>query len=314
MQVFQIIIIILAAIILFTHGLQNFSKEIQAHSSEQLKKIIRKITKTKIGSFLLGALFTALIQSSSATSAITVALVDSGVLIFKNSLAILLGANIGTTFTTWIVLLNVSLIGPIFIVIGYLIAFVPTRISTAGKSIFYFGFIFFSLNLISNALEPIKNNQALINLLLIAEHPIIGILSGIIITSFVQSSSVVSGLVVILASQQILSIEAGIPIVIGSNIGTTSTALIASIRLSSIAKLAALSNFLFNFLGVLIVLPFIYHLEKLVRWIHPAPDMQVAFAHLIFNASIAFLFLFLLNPFLKIISKHRWYKENQSDI
>ena len=311
MALLQTIIIIISAIVLFIHGLQNFSKEVQHAGAEKLKQWIGKITKTKIGGFLLGGIFTAVIQSSSAVSAITVSLVDSGVITFRSSLTILLGTNVGTTATAWIVTLNSDLIGPFFIVTGTLISMIPTRIATAGKSIFYFGFIFFSLDLISDAIQPIKDNPELVSILMQAKNPFLGILYGIIITALVQSSSVVSGLVIILISQGILTLDAAIPIIIGANIGTTSTAFIASLKLSSTAKLTALSNFLFNFSGVILVFPFMKLLESAALYLSDTPTIQVAYAHLIFNLIVAVFFLMLLNPIHNLLIKHSWYKPHE---
>lgn len=311
MEILKTVIIIISAIVLFIHGLQNFSKEIQHVGAEKLRQWIGKITQTRLGGFLLGGLATAVIQSSSAVSSITVSLVDSGVITFSESLAILLGTNVGTTATAWIVTLKSDLIGPFFIVLGTIISMVPTRIATVGKSIFYFGFIFFSLDLISDAIEPLKNNPQLVTILMQAQNPFLGVLYGIVITAMVQSSSVVSGLTIILISQGILTLDAAIPIIIGANIGTTSTALIASMKLSSTAKLTALSNFFFNLSGVVLVFPFMKLLESAALYLSYTPTIQVAYAHLIFNLVIAVFFLILLKPIYKLLIKHKWYKPVQ---
>lgn len=307
MEILQTVIIIISAIVLFIHGLQNFSKEIQHIGAEKLRQWISKITQTRLGGFFLGGITTAIIQSSSAVSSITVSFVDSGVITFWESLAILLGTNVGTTATAWIVTLNSELIGPFFIILGTIISIVPTRIATVGKSIFYFGFIFFSLDLISDAILPLKNNSLLSNVLMQAKNPFLGILYGIIVTVIVQSSSVVSGLSIILISQGLLSLDAAIPIVIGANIGTTSTAFIAALKLSSTAKLTALANFLFNLSGVVLIFPFMKFLEYFALQLSNSPTIQVAYAHLIFNLIIAVLFLLLLNPIYKLLIKHKWY-------
>src|SRR5690554_4551878 len=138
MELLQTVILGLSAIVLFVHGLQNFSKEIERMGADQLKGWIGKITSTRMGGFLLGWVVTAAIQSSTAVSTLTVTLVDTGVISFKNSLLILLGTNVGTTSTAWIVTMQSQLLGPIFIILGTLLSMVPTRIATAGKSIFYF--------------------------------------------------------------------------------------------------------------------------------------------------------------------------------
>lgn len=312
MELFQTAIIVISAIVLFIHGLQNFSKELQNAGSGKLRVLLGRITQTRIGGFLLGVFATVVIQSSTAVSVLTVSLVDSGVLTFKSCLAVFLGANVGTTTTAWIISLNSDLIGPVFIVLGTLISIIPTRVSIAGKAIFYFGFIFFSLDLIKDALEPIKDNPDITGWLMKASDPFLGVLYGIVITVILQSSSVVTGLVVILIGQDMITIQAAIPIIMGANAGTTSTSLIAALKLSPVARLAALSNFIFSMGSVIVMFPFIKLLEYTVISLTPNPVIQVAFSHLIFNLVTALLFLFFLGPIHKMLIRHRWYRQPAS--
>ncbi len=306
---FQTIIIIIASITLFVYGLQSFSKEIDQLGTERLSKWIDKITVFPLGGFLLGGIFTSIVQSSTLVSSLTVSLVNSGVITFRDSILILLGTNVGTTSTAWIVSMESSFLGPLFIVLGTLISMIPTRISVAGKSIFYFGFIFFSLSFISQAMEPLKNDPLLVEILSKASNPILGIVYGIIITVIIQSSSVVVGLVIVLLSQGTIDIQSAIPIVIGANIGTTSTALLISLKLSSMSKLVALAASTFNLIGVLIMLPFFGLLEQIATSFSNEPSLQVAIAFTISNTFTSFFFLLFLNPTIRILMKHRWYKE-----
>ncbi len=257
----QTTIIIFSAIALFLHGLNGFSQEVKDIGSDYFKTWIGKITQNRMSAFLLGTFLTAIIQSSSAVSSITVALIDAGVISFSNSLAVMLGANVGTTTTAWLVTFKVGQIAPVFIVLGTLISIIPTRIRTAGKSFFYFGLILFSLEFISQSLTPLKNDPKIIEVLGMADNHILGIFAGIIVTIMVQSSSVTAGLSIILAQQGVLSTEAAIAIIIGSNVGSTSTALIASLNMTPSAKLAAKANFLFNSFGVV---EFLYPLFQLI--------------------------------------------------
>lgn len=306
----QTIIIILASITLFVYGLQSFSKEIEGIGTEKLSKWIGKITKIPLGGFFLGGVFTAIVQSSTLVSSITVSMVNAGVITLRDSVMILLGTNIGTTSTAWIVSLQSELLGPFFIVLGMLISMIPNKIAVAGKIIFYFGFIFFSLSYISQAMEPIKNDPILVEILSKASNPLLGILYGIIITVVIQSSSVVVGLVIVLLSQGTISIESAIPIVIGANIGTTSTALLVSLKFSSMAKLVALSASTFNLVGVMIIFPFFGLLERIAVNFSDQPAMQVAIAFTISNTFTSLFFLLLINPTIRLLEKHPWYKEN----
>lgn len=309
MENFQSFIIIISAIALFVYGLQSFSKEIELFGIEKLKKWIQKITRYPLGGFFLGAVFTAIIQSSTMVSSLTVTFVDAAIISFRTSLQILLGANIGTTSTAWIVSFQSDLLGAAFIVLGTIISMIPTKIATAGKAIFYFGFIFFSLSLISHSVEPLKDDPYIREILTQATNPLLGILYGILITMIVQSSSVVIGLSIVLVSQDIMPVASAVPIVIGANVGTTSTALIVSIKMSNISKLSALANFGFNFFAMLIVFPFINQFIQLVTSFSEDTALQIAYATTIFSAFTSILFLILLKPVYLLLSRHRWYKD-----
>jgi phosphate:Na+ symporter len=311
---FQTIIIIIASISLFVFGLQSFSKEIENLGTERLSKWIGKITGIPLGGFILGGLFTAVIQSSTLVSTLTVSLVNAGIITFRDSILLLLGANIGTTSTAWIVSMNSSFLGPFFIVLGALISMIPTKIAVAGKSVFYFGFIFFSLSFISEAMEPIKNDPYLVEILSRASNPLLGIIYGIIITIIVQSSSVVVGLVIVLLSQGTIDINAAIPIVIGANIGTTSTALIISFKFSSLSRLVAWSASVFNIVGVLVMFPFFGVLKSVAVAFSDISSMQVAMAYTISNTFTSVFFLLLINPTIRRLQKHRWYKQSLQHI
>lgn len=302
--------IIISAIALFVYGLQSFSKEIENLGAARLKKWVQTITRIPLGGFLLGGGITAIIQSSTLVSSLTVSLVDTGILSFRESLLILLGTNVGTTSTGWIVTFQSDMLGPIFIVLGTFISMIPSKIATAGKSIFYFGFIFFSLAMISASMEPLKSDPMLVEILSKASNPFLGILYGILITVIIQSSSVVVGLVIVLISQGVLTLDAAIPIVVGANIGTTSTALLVSMKLSPLSKLTALAASSFNVIGVLILLPFFPLLENWVIQVTDTPEIQVALAFTIANTFTSVFFLLFLNPTIRLLQKHRWYKES----
>lgn len=310
MEGFYTIIVIISAIALFIYGLQSFSKEIESLGIDRLKKLAATMTKVPLGGFFLGGVATAIFQSSTMVSSLTVSLINTGILTFRESLLILLGTNIGTTATGWIVSFQSEVFGPVFIVLGTLISMFPDRYATIGKSIFYFGFIFFSLSLISHAMEPVKNDPVLVSILEKASSPLLGITYGILITIVIQSSSVVVGLVIVLISQGTIPLDAAIPIVIGANIGTTSTALLISLKFSPIARLTALSASLFNLIGVILIFPFFGLLESFVRQATQYPEVQVALAFTISNTVTSLFFLIFFSPTLSLLKRHRWYRQN----
>ena len=300
MGYFNLLIGIFATVILFLHALQGFSREVQEVGGDRLKSALQRLTSNRFAGFTLGAVFTALVQSSSAVTALAVALVDAGAISFTNSLAVLIGANVGTTSTALLVRFKLTGIGAVFIVIGGSMAVMPKPMNTFGKPIFYFGFIFFALDLIGASLDPIKEDPYLAEILAKASTPLIGALAGAVLTALLQSSSVVTGLSILLAQQGIIDIQAAVAIIIGANAGTTITGLIASIPLNAQAKRTALANLLINTAGVLIFLPFTAQLAAFVSGISIEPGIAVAAAHIVFNVGVAIIAL----PLVGVIA--RW--------
>lgn len=288
---------ILAAITLFLFSLQGFAREVQSHGQQTLQSWFNRVTRNRFAGFTLGAVATAVVQSSSAVTSIAVALVGSGVIGFRQSLPVLFGSNVGTTVTAWLVAFELMAFGPIFLVLGGLLSILPGRLQMLGKSLFYFGFIFFSLGLIADALEPLRTAPAFAAWLQLVESPWAAVLTGMLVTLLVQSSSVTTGLVILLVQQGLMSGEVAIAVVIGANLGSTGTALLASVPLVHEAKRAALANLLFNVGGFVLWLPFIGWLATTMLASFDSAAQSVAMTHLLFNLSTAVVFLALLRPF-----------------
>ncbi|WP_419870613.1 Na/Pi cotransporter family protein [Chryseobacterium sp. CT-SW4] len=298
MSNFQTFVVILATISLFLYSLKSFSSEIKNISSEKFENLISRLTQHSLSGFVLGIILASIIQSSTAVSSITVSLVDAGVIGFVNSLSVLLGANVGSTSTAWLVTLNMEFIAPFFIVLGTIISMIPNKVQLIGKSVFYFGLILFSLDLINTAIGPLKDDPTIISVLEWTENHFIGVLGGIIVTLIVQSSSVTTGLAILLTQQGVLTPEGAISIILGANVGTTSTALMVSMQLNKWAKLAAIANFVFNLTGVILIFPFINLLSRFTQSLTDDIGFQVAYAHLFFNVFVSVITL----PFLKKIA------------
>ena len=301
MEHIHVIMAGVTAIILFVFGLENFSAEIEQISGEKFRRFLARATKIPAIGVLIGALVTAVIQSSSATSVIAVSLVNAGVLSFKSSVGIVFGANIGTTITAQLVAFKLTAFAPVFIIIGFLLSFVRSKISIFGKSIFYFGFVFFSLNLISAALAPLQNEPALTKYLIQPQNPLFAILVGCLFTAAVQSSSVTTGLAIIFTQQGLLSLENAVPLIMGANIGTTATALLAMLNMDVAAKKTALSHFFFNVGGVLIFLPILLLFGDRLNEFDANPAVALANIHLVFNVVASLIFVVLINPFTRLV-------------
>lgn len=303
MSTLQIVVAVAAGVILFLFGIENFSKEVQAISGAAFRKTLARSTRHPLLGFLLGGAVTAVIQSSTATSVIAVGLVNAGVLSFRNTLGILFGANVGTTVTAQLVALKLTDFAPALILAGFAIGLLPFRTRIFGRSIFYFGLVFFSLNMVSAAAEPLRSNPTLLALLGQVKGPVMGVLVGAVFTAIVQSSSVTTGLAIILLQQGVLPFEGALPIILGANVGTTITAIIASISFDTSARRTALSHALYNVGGVLLFLPLLGPLQALLRWLDQAPGTSLATAHLIFNAVCAAVFLALIKPFAALVER-----------
>lgn len=282
---------VLSALLLFLYGLEHFSVELQRVGQDHLRRGLAGITAHRVGGFALGAVSTAIIQSSSAVTSLVVALVNSGTLTFAGSLAVLLGANVGTTATAWLVSLKFTSLGPVFIAVGGVLTLLPWRIRVAGRAIFYFGFIFFALDLVGQTMRPLQDAPWLTDALQLAAAPWAGVLVGALATLVLQSSSVVTGLAIVLVQQGVLPPESAIAMVVGANAGSTATALIASLPMGAVARRTAWLNVAFNVSGVLLMLPWLgVYSASILGW-QSDPGQAVAWAHLGFNLGISLLFL-----------------------
>jgi Na/Pi-cotransporter len=298
MSSFKILLTAISAIVLFLYGLEGFSQEIQLVGGAAFSNLLRRWTESRWRGVMLGAVATAIVQSSSAITSLAVALVDAGTMSFRSSLGVLLGANIGTTSTAWLVSLKLTSFGPFFIVLGAVLSALPTRFRMLGKAAFYFGFIFFSLELVSFTLKPLAQNPVFTEVLSQSSTPLMGTVAGMLITAIIQSSSITTGLCILLVQQNLMPATAAIPIVIGSNIGTTATALVASLKMKKTARHVAVANLCFNTLGVLLFLPFLGRFAvTVVDRAAGNPGMAVAWAQLIFNTVMVLTVLLLLRTF-----------------
>jgi len=291
------ILAVISAIVLFLYGLQAFTREIQAVGGETLKNWLGRLARDPMRGVLLGAIATAIVQSSSAVVALAISLVDSGILTFRSSLGVVLGANVGTTSTAWLVSMRLTDIGPFFIVLGTIVSALPTRFQMLGKAAFYFGFIFFGLDLVSGTLKPLAETPVFEDLVRRAEMPLMGVLVGVVLTALVQSSTIVTGLCIVMVQQGILTAPAAIPIVIGTNIGTTLKGLLITIGMKGTARRVAVANICFNVIGVLLLVPFLRPFAAAMAGLSNDPGISVASAQFLFNLGMTVFGLGLIRVF-----------------
>lgn len=298
------ITLVLAAVTLFVYGLQSFSRELQEVSSAQMDYFLGLATKNRFMAALLGLITTVMLQSSTAVSAIAISLVNTKQIKLKAVLAILAGSYIGTASTAFLISFKLQGIGPYCIIAGTLLSILPMKIRVIGKTIFYFGLIFFALELINVSLSMYAQNPEVLKWLSYSSKPILGVGIGLILAALLQSSSVVIGMAVMFVSQDMLSLSSAITVVLGANIGTTFTAFVASLGMDRNAKMASISNVIFNILGVVIIYPFVMQIEKIsLNLSQGSQELAIAFAHLLFNVTVAVIILCILNPYYNWLRK-----------
>lgn len=302
MEIYLTVIFCIIGIVLFLYGIMRLSKKFEALVKEKITFYLRKITKSQIKGTLFGFIVTALNQSSSATTVLTLILASSGLLSFYNSLGILFGANIGTTITVNLVAFGITKISFGITFIGFVLSLIK-KTKKIGELVFYVGLVFFGLFLISLALDSLKSNPVFINILSQTKSPFLALLYSILFTAIIQSSAITVSSAIILGQQGMLELPVIIAIIIGANIGTTLTVLIVSIGGSLNSKRTAFAHFFFNIGGALLFLPFLWHLCLLINSINIPIANKAALFHVFFNIVTATIFLIIVKPYSKFIIK-----------
>ena len=292
-----------AGITLFLFGMIRLSEEVQTYmSSLKVRRIFRFAVDNRFYGLLTGICSTVLLQSSTATSVLVVGMVSAGLLSFYRSLAIILGADIGTTLTVQLIVWKVTAVSPLIVFLGGTLWFFgQERWKKIGEGILYFGLIFFGLELVTMATAPLGQSEAVREMIKKADHPVLGLLIGLATASVVHSSAIPIGILVILAQYGLISLEHALPIVFGANVGTAVTALIAGLVANINGKRTALAHFLFKLIGALVCIALLSIFEGVVLKLSAGVAQQVALGHLLFNIFVVALFIFMLRPFSYLI-------------
>ena len=306
---FKLVLEVLGGLALFIFGINRLSNSLQKITSNKLKSVINIVTKKSWATVLVGVFTTMLIQSSSATSVMTVGFVNAGLITLRQAIGIVMGANIGTTITAQIVSFKIDMLSYPIIIIGFLLYFIAKRrrIKNIGMTIIGLGLLFLGMTIMKGALGPLRENESFKTFLLIfSKNPFYGIIAGLGLTIMLQSSSATIGLLIALGSQGLLPIEAAIPILIGDNIGTCSTALIASVGTTITAKRTAFSHLIFNIFGTIIfvLLLYVFRLQPLIiRFTGNSIPHQIANIHASFNIITTVVLFPFIGFFEKIVIK-----------
>lgn len=295
---------------IFLFAIKYMGDGLQKAAGNRLRDILDRFTTNPFMGVLVGIIVTVLIQSSSGTTVITVGLVSAGFMTLRQAIGVIMGANIGTTVTAFIIGLDVGAYAlPIMAVGAFLIFFIrKNQIKNLGEVIFGFGGLFLGLELMSGGMKPLRELQSFTDLTLsMSDQPILGVVVGTIFTLIVQSSSATVGILQGLYAENLVDLKAALPILFGDNIGTTITAVLASIGASVAARRAAATHVLFNVIGSVIFLILLIPFTAYVEWISSVlaleSKMQIAFAHGTFNVANTIIQFPLIGAWAWLVTK-----------
>lgn len=319
-EALQIALTLLGGLALFIYGMNLMSDGLQKAAGEKMKSILALLTKNPVIGVLAGALVTAVIQSSSATTVMVIGFVSAGLMNLPQAISIILGANIGTTITAQLVAFKIGDYAWAFVIVGFVMYFFITnreKIVEVGQIIFGFGVLFVGLNIMGDAMEPLSQTPQFAEMMLkVADIPALGVIVGAVLTAIIQSSSASIAVLQNLASTagpdgvtSVIGLVGAIPILFGTNIGTTVTALLAAIGGNVNAKRAALAHTCFNVGGTLLLIWFTPYIANFIQLISPDGNeldtisRQIANSHLLFNVVATLVFLPLIPVLAKIVTK-----------
>lgn len=317
-EVCKVVFGLAGGLALFLYGMNSMSDALQKAAGEKMKKILEFLTKNPIMGVLAGALVTAVLQSSSATTVMVIGFVSAGLMSLPQAISVIFGANIGTTMTAQLMAFKITdYIYPI-IFVGFMLYFASKKekVKNVGLVIFSFGLLFEGIEIMGSVMKPLANSPIFVELMAkVSDIPVLGVLLGAVMTLVVQSSSATIAVLQNFASQpgldgvtSVIGLTGAIPILFGDNIGTTITALLASIGQSKNAKRTALAHSIFNITGSIVFLFLIPVLAKFVQFISPkGPEVevisrQIANAHTTFNVVCTLVWLPLIPLMVKIVT------------
>lgn len=307
---------LLGGLALFIFGMNMMSESLQKVAGDKMKKVLGVLTRNAVCGMLAGAFVTAVLQSSSATTVLVIGFVSAGLMSLKQGISVIFGANIGTTMTAQLMAFKISdYIMPI-VFIGFLIAFIAKKekVKFVGQTIFAFGLLFVGIEMMGDVMKPLATSPVFINMMeKVSNIPVLGVGVGMLMTLVVQSSSATIAVLQSFASQagpdgaSVIGLVGAIPILLGDNIGTTITAILASIGQSKDAKRCAIAHSVFNITGSFLFIWIIKPFAKFVELISPKGNeldvisRQIANAHMSFNIINTLIWLPLLPVMVKIV-------------
>ena len=300
----EVILSLLGGLALFMYGMQMMSNNLEAVAGNRMKQILERLTANRFLGVLVGAGITALIQSSSATTVMTVGFVNSGLMTLKQAVWIIMGANVGTTITGQLIALDIGALAPLIAFVGVmLLIFVKSKkVQHVRGIVSGIGVLFIGMGMMSDAMVPLRDNEAFIHLMTKFSNPVIGILAGAVFTAIIQSSSASVGILQALAMGGVIGLHSAVFVLFGQNIGTCITALLASVGTNRNAKRTTMIHLMFNVIGTVLfvslclVTPFT---DWMIALTPDNPVAQIANVHTVFNLTTTLLLL----PFGSLLVK-----------
>lgn len=318
MDIFGVLSLV-GGLAMFLFGMNAMGQGLEKLSGSKLEIILGKLTSNPVKSVLLGALVTAVIQSSSATTVMVVGFVNSGIMKLKQAVGVIMGANIGTTMTSWLLtltgiegdnffiqMLKPSSFTPILAIIGVFMTMMTKTNSKKrdiGTILVGFAVLMFGMEAMSDAVKPLADNEAFRNILTMFTNPILGVLAGVILTAIIQSSSASVGILQAVCSTGAVSFGAAVPIIMGQNIGTCVTALLSSVGANKNARRAALVHLNFNIIGTMVFMLLFYGINAIQPFPffnEAASETHIAIVHSVFNIFATLLLLPFSNQLVKL--------------
>ena len=290
------LLMLLGGLGLFLYGMQMMGSGLEAAAGNRMKRILERLTSNPILGVLVGAVITAVVQSSSATTVMVVGFVNSGMMTLRQAVWVIMGANIGTTITGQLIALDVGAIAPLFAFIGVvLVVFIKKQsVRYYGQIIAGLGILFIGMDMMSSSMAPLRESEAFVNLLTQFSNPVLGILAGAVFTAIIQSSSASVGILQALASSGVIGLSNAVFVLFGQNIGTCITAVLASVGTSRNAKRTTIIHLMFNIFGTVlftVICIFSPLTDWVSSWTPGSPSAQIANMHTLFNIVTTLLLL-----------------------
>ncbi len=302
----MILFSLFGGVLLLLYGIKLLNDGLQNAAGSRIRSLLRSLTSNRLAAVGSGAFITGLIQSSSATSVMLVGFVSAGLMNFRQTLAVILGADIGATLTVQLIAFHVTDYAVLLIGIGLVFTLFTKKqlVRNAGQGVLGFGFVILSLKIMTEAMAPLQGNELFRQVIIaLTGSPVPGIVLSAGITALIHSSAATMSIALVLASAGLIPLDASINIILGANIGTCATAFLASLRSPSEARRVAWAHVLFKTFGVILFLPFLGPFTHLVSFTASDLSRQIANAHTLFNVIMALVFLPFTGLFSRLIVK-----------